>query len=200
MFDSIARPVKDRVLTPIARTAARFISPNGATWLAFAFGIASTAAILLGNSALALLFWLLNRFVDGLDGSIARVSNRQSDFGGYLDIMLDFVIYAAIPLALVLAQPSQERWQSLAVMLALFYVNGASWMYLSALLEKGAVKKADTLTSISMPAGIIEGSETVILFTLFFLLPSHVTLLMYIMSAALIPGIIARLLWARRRL
>jgi hypothetical protein len=31
----------------------------------------------------ALIFWGLNRFFDGLDGSVARVSGQQSDFGGY---------------------------------------------------------------------------------------------------------------------
>lgn len=36
----------------------------------------------------------------GIDGLVARVSGQQTDFGGYLDILCDFVVYAAIPIGL----------------------------------------------------------------------------------------------------
>jgi phosphatidylglycerophosphate synthase len=57
-------------------------------------------------AALALI--IISRIGDGLDGSVARASAR-TDFGGYLDITLDFVFYGAIPLGFVMYDPLQTR-------------------------------------------------------------------------------------------
>ena len=40
----------------------------------------------------ALLFFLLNRFFDGVDGALARLQ-EPSDLGGFYDIISDFIIY-----------------------------------------------------------------------------------------------------------
>ncbi|MCK7519029.1 MAG: hypothetical protein MZV64_15540 [Ignavibacteriales bacterium] len=94
-----------------------------------------------------------NRVLDGLDGLLARMHDKQSDFGGYVDILTDFVVYAALPIGLVAGSPSNERYLALAFMLASFYVNTASWMYLAAILEKRSARDPDTQTTIVMPAG-----------------------------------------------
>ena len=44
---------------------------------------------------LALVVILFNRFLDGLDGAIAR-RDGISDFGGFLDICCDFIFYSAV--------------------------------------------------------------------------------------------------------
>lgn len=48
------------------------------------------------------------RVLDGLDGVVARQRNKQTDFGGYLDIVLDFTVYSIIPVALVFSHATQE--------------------------------------------------------------------------------------------
>jgi len=202
MLDTLTRPLKEKLLLPFARGLGNVLSPNGISLISFILGLASAWFIWKGNLKTALIFWALNRITDGLDGTVARLTSRQSDFGGYLDIMLDFFIYALIPLAFVWSDPTQAKWQSLNVMLSLFYVNSASWMYLSALLEKrkAGAKESGESTSVTMPSGIVEGTETIIIFTLLFLRPQNLVLLFYIMSASLFPGIILRLFWARRKL
>jgi hypothetical protein len=65
----------------------------------------------------------------------------------------------------VLAAPA--IWPATAFLLAACYINAASWMYLSALLEK----KKNEPTTLAMPAGIIEGTETVVFYTLVLLFP-----------------------------
>ena len=75
-------------------------------------------------------------------------------------------------------------------------------MYLSSILEKnraGASAHGDR-TSVSMPSGLIEGAETIVIYTLMFLIPGRLNLLFYIMSAALVPGIVFRLFWAKKNL
>jgi phosphatidylglycerophosphate synthase len=99
--------------------------------------------------------WLFNRVLDGLDGMVARFHARQSDFGGYLDIVLDFVVYAAIPVGLYWGNPGATNTAALILLLSSFYVNAASWIYLSAILEKraaGASARGE-LTSVTMPNG-----------------------------------------------
>jgi phosphatidylglycerophosphate synthase len=166
MFDNTLRPLKDR-LTTLLRT------PSAGNWLRMpspCWPLLPAWAVrqvwFLGYRWLALALWLFNRLLDGLDGLIARRSRRSSDAGGYLDIMLDFMIYAALPLAMAWAEPALA-WPT-AVLLGVFYINSASWMYLSALLEKrgaGAEARGEA-TSVSMPRGLVEGSETIVFYTL----------------------------------
>ena len=53
----------------------------------------------------ALLLFILNRLFDGLDGAVARAT-RRTDRGGFLDIVFDFAVYGAVPLAFALREPA----------------------------------------------------------------------------------------------
>jgi len=203
MLDNFTRPFKDKILKPFVIFLSKFLSPNAISIISFLFALVSMWSILQTKLAMAFAFWVLNRVFDGLDGAVARYSNRQSDWGGYLDIMLDFVTYALIPLIFTQVFGRGElSWIALSIMLALFYINGASWMYLSALLEKrsaGSLSRGGQ-TSVSMPSGLVEGTETIIIYSLFYIFPNRLELLYYIMSLALVPGIIFRLVWAKKNL
>ena len=137
---------------------------------------------------------------DGLDGLMARLHEKQSDFGGYVDILTDYVIYAALPIGLVAGAASNEHYLALAFLLASFYVNSASWMYLSAILEKRAAHSPETQTTIVMPAGIIGGFETIIAYGIFLLFPMNITLLFSIFAALVFITTIQRLVWAKQNL
>ncbi len=170
---------------------------------AFLAGAISALLLLLQYPYWALSCWILNRVLDGYDGTVARLTNQKTDFGGYLDILLDFVIYALIPVIFTYVYtPDNFGWISLVVLLALFYINSASWMYLSAVLEKRRVGAAETgeMTSVTMPSGLIEGTETVIIFTLFYIFPHYLVWFFWIMSVTMVIGIIQRIVWARKHL
>jgi len=156
MFDKLLRPVKDKILIPVTHITGRFLSPNQISILAFISGIICGLFIVRGWYKTALVFWLLNRIFDGLDGTVARNTHSQSDFGAYLDIMLDFVIYAFIPVSLYYYPLADKNPAALFLLLIVFYINTASWMYLSALLEKrkqGTVKNGE-ITSVTMHEGL----------------------------------------------
>jgi hypothetical protein len=135
MLDEKLRKLKDRWLRPLVGVAGG-LSPNALTLLALAVGLASAGAAAQQLYGLGLALWAINRVLDGLDGAVARETGQQSDFGGYLDIVADFVVYAAVPIGFFLGQATVELGLSLALLLGSFYVNGASWMYLAAILEK----------------------------------------------------------------
>lgn len=202
MMDGMTRRAKEAILIPVARGMGKVMTPNGVTLLSLLLGLAACPFVLVRKPGWALLFWALNRITDGLDGTVARISGRQSDFGAYLDIMVDFLIYAALPLCLTLAYPTALLWPALGLMLGLFYINGASWMYLSALLEKNraGASSSGEMTSVTMPSSLIEGTETIILYTLFLIFPDSLALLFSLMSLLLVPGIVYRLFWARKHL
>ena len=201
MFDESIRPIKDRVLIPISQLLGRKLSPNFITFISFLFGIISFVFIINDWVGYGLIFWIINRFTDGLDGTVARVTNRQSDFGGYIDIMADFVIYSIIPIGFVLHNGSaQKELLVLAIMLAIFYINGASWMYLSSILEKNGQGDKTLVTSVTMPKGLIEGFETVITYTLFYIFPDKIIYLFIALGIFTIIGAGQRVLWAYRKL
>lgn len=200
MVDKLLREPKEQLLGAVVRGPLRNVHPTAVTVLAAAVGLATAAAAWQGAYALALGLWALNRVLDGLDGTLARITGRQSDLGAYLDILLDHVVYAAVPLGLALAAGAPAAMLAYAVMLASFYVNAASWMYLAAILEKrqsGAAAKGE-LTTVTMPTGLVEGTETVILYTLFLLFPGALVPLYWLMAALVAVTVGQRVVWAAR--
>jgi phosphatidylglycerophosphate synthase len=198
MLDAPLRPVKDRLLEPLVRALGGRVHPNLVTLLAFAAGLACALLALRGLHLPALAAWWLNRLLDGLDGLVARRHGMQTDLGGYLDLLLDFVVYAAVPLGLVAGRHPAEpaAWLALSLLLASFYVNAASWMYLSAL----AARPAAPTTGIPMPGGIVEGAETLAFYSLFLLFPAAAVPLFGVMALLVALTVAQRLLWAVRHL
>ncbi|MEP6687390.1 MAG: CDP-alcohol phosphatidyltransferase family protein [Gemmatimonadales bacterium] len=197
MFDEWLRAYKDRLLGGLARRLTA-VSPTAVTLLAFAVGLATAGAILSGRRRLALALWLTNRVLDGLDGTIARVQGRSSDLGAYLDIVLDFAVYAAIPLALAATAVEPGADLAVTVLLASFYVNAASWMYLAALLERRGEHTGST--RVVMPAGLVAGAETILFYAAAILLPRFLVSIAWTMAALVGVGILQRAVWAVRRL
>ncbi len=201
MFDERLRDTKETVFISLALgLRLNRIHPIGLTAVAFLFGL--IAAVFLWQQAYlwGLVFWWLNRIFDGLDGTVARVEKLQTDLGGYLDIMADFVIYALIPISLVLAAPSTPAFIALAFLLSAFYVNGASWMYLSAILEKRRWLHPGQKTSVNMPAGLIGGGETIVFYSIFIIWPDWLVYLFAIMGLLVVATVVQRVVWASRHL
>ncbi len=202
MIDKVLRRPKDRVLTPIAQRVLQHISPTTITIVAFGVGIAAALVIAQGWYLVGLGLWIANRIGDGLDGMVARLYNKQSDLGGYLDIVLDTGIYAAIPLALAVSQHTTIGYLALACLISSFFINAASWMYLAAILEKrhnGAAAQGED-TTITMPDGLIEGTETIIFFSIFLLIPQAMVPLFGMMMLGVLVTAGQRILWAIRHI
>lgn len=219
MVDRIGRRLKDAFLDPVLRLLPSWVTPNGITVVSLLPGLAAAVLAAFGILHWALLAFALNRVLDGLDGLLARGRGLQSDLGGYLDIVIDFLVYAAIPIGVwigieaplsfsnggVLTDPTGSdilRSLPLVVLLAVFYVNAASWMYLSSVLEKRrkARLESENITTVVMPAGLVEGTETVLFYFLFLLFPGQYPILFYLMAAATSVGVVQRIGWAKKHL
>jgi phosphatidylglycerophosphate synthase len=178
------------------------VSPTAISALAFVAGIVSASAAARGATIAALVFWILNRILDGLDGAHARMHRRDTRFGAYLDIVLDFVVYAAIPIGIAFHAGTRETAFAALLLVASFYVNAASWMYLAFLLERrhGGAGLGGGATALTVPAGLIGGAETVAFYVAFFLWPASHRPLFYAMAALVAANVLIRLVWAKRHL
>ena len=120
--------------------------------------------------------------------------------GGCLDLMGDTVGYAAVPLGVAAAHGDARVWAACAVLLASFYLNTMSWTLLSAIAEKrrvGAGTRGEQ-TTIHMPAGLIEGAETIVLFSLMLALPDQALASFWVMAMLVAVTILQRVGWASR--
>lgn len=200
MLDKVLRIPKERVLVPLARGPLQNIHPNMISLGACAVGIGAGVAAWQHQNGLALGLWYLNRFLDGLDGTVARVNHKQSDFGGYLDIVLDMVAYVSIPLGLAFAYGRLEIFMALAFLFAAFYINSAAWMMLSANLEKRKMGSAANgeMTTVTMPTAIIEGAEAIVFYSLFLLFPSRLAFWFGLLAFLVLVSAIWQVHWGYR--
>ena len=198
MLDGRARALIDPFLDRIGgRLAAAGISANAITFAACGIGIAAAAAIAAGWYLAGLLLLLISRLGDGLDGAVAR-RRGSTDLGGFLDIVLDFVFYGAIPLGFVLADPAANAVAG-ATLIFSFYVNGASFLAYSVMAEKRKmVSRARGQKSLFFTTGLAEATETILFFAAFCLFPGWFPALAYLFAALTLYTAVSRIALAMR--
>ncbi|MDF1608768.1 CDP-alcohol phosphatidyltransferase family protein [Hoeflea sp. YIM 152468] len=197
MMDGTARkmiqPGLDRIGCWLARQG---VNANHVTILACLLGLAAAGLIALGYPGVALVLIVISRIGDGLDGSVARAS-RKTDFGGFLDITLDFVFYGAIPLGFVLLDPEANGLAGAALIFA-FYVNGASFLAYAVVAEKrGLSTAARGVKSIYFTTGLAEATETFVVFALFCLWPAWFSHVAWVFAAICLYTALSRIIQAR---
>jgi len=171
MLDGAVRariePAIDALGRAIARTG---LSANAVTVIAFLLGVLAAGLIAFGAYLPGMVVLLLSRLCDGLDGAVARVKGK-TDFGGYLDIVLDFGVYGAIPVGFAFADPSANALAA-AVLVFSFYVNGASFLAFAIMAEKhGLSTDQRGEKSFFFTTGLAEATETIAVFVLACLFP-----------------------------
>ena len=164
----------------------------------FATGMAAAGAIAFQNYLTGLALLLLSRLMDGLDGAVARAT-QPTDRGGFLDITLDFLFYAAIPLAFALAAPATNALPA-AVLLASFIGTGSSFLAFAAVAEKRQ------LHSIAFPdksfyflGGLTEATETIAAFAAMCLWPAWFPQIAYGFAALCGITVALRIGWGWQR-
>ncbi|XQW83501.1 CDP-alcohol phosphatidyltransferase family protein [Thalassotalea piscium] len=185
MLDKFITPVIKPLLTPVVMLInKKGITANQLTVIGFLIGLTALPLIFLGLWTSALIAIILNRIFDGLDGALARYANQSSSAGAYLDITLDFLFYAAIPLGFILANPEQNAIAG-ALLLASFIGTGSSFLAFAIAAEKFKLEKPQfKYKSFYYLNGLTEGTETIALFVAFCLWPEHFPLLATIFSIA----------------
>ena len=171
MFDRQIQKYTQKPLQYIAKLFLKFISPNHVTLIGFSFGVLMCLSIIIDQYLIAIIFLFLNRLSDGLDGTMARLQT-PTPLGGYLDIVLDFLIYGGF----VLSFGITEQNNTLLSMILLFCYIGTG----STFLAKAAILPSLTNQNLNeeipksfhYAVGLVEGTETIVFMVLCLLFPN----------------------------
>ena len=183
MLDTVLRPLISRPLDAAGRLlAGTGVSADAVTLAGLVPGLLAAAAILLQAWKLAFVLIVLNRLMDGLDGAVARAT-RPSDAGGYLDIVVDYVFYASIPLAFAFVDPVSNAVPA-AALLAAFCLTCASFLAFAIIAAKRRLQTdAHGRKSFFYSTGIVEGTETIAFFLIMAAFPAWFAELAWVFAA-----------------
>lgn len=198
MLDGVMRRLIDPPLDRLGiRLAACGVTADAVTLAGLGAGLLAAAMVACGAPGLALVPLLAGRLADGLDGAVAR-AGRKTDFGGYLDIVADFLVYGAVPLGFVLMDPAANGAAG-AFLLTSFYVNGATFLGFAILAERCKMEtRARGTKSLYFTGGLLEGTETIAFFVAICLWPGLFAPLAWGFGALCFVTALSRVLLARR--
>jgi phosphatidylglycerophosphate synthase len=201
MFDSrisaLIRPTVDRVALRLARWG---ISANMMSFYGFGWGLTAAYFISTRSYQVGLVCILISRICDALDGAIAR-QTTPTDRGAFLDITLDFLFYASIPLAFAWAAPITNGVGA-ATLLAAFMGTGSSFLAYAVLAEKRKAQTGQYPEEMAAQnkgffylGGLTEATETILAFCAMCIWPQYFTPIALFFAGLCFITILTRL-WA----
>lgn len=157
------------------------IKADQVTLLGFVIGLLSLLALIYQEYNTALLFIIINRIFDGIDGALARIQGA-TDSGGFLDITLDFLFYSLVPFGFILANPEINAVAG-AFLIFSFIGTGTSFLAFAVLAEKRKIENpVYRYKSLYYIGGLTEGTETIACLILMCLLPQYFPTIAYVFA------------------
>ncbi len=192
MLDNFAQRLIEPALKRVARQLIRInVTANQLTLAGFAIGLLGAVLIAQRAYGAGLALLLLSRLCDGLDGAVAR-QTQPSDRGGFLDITLDFIFYAAVVLAFAFADPAANALAA-AALLAGFMGTGSSFLAFAVMAAKRQMGKQMPIgKSFYFLGGLTEGTETLGFFVAMCLWPAQFALLAWVFAGLCVVTTLAR--------
>ena len=173
------------------------LTPNHITLLGVLIGFFSAFLVSRREFIWAGIVWWCGRLLDGTDGIYARAIGQSSGFGAFLDILSDMAAYSSMIVGFAIAFPEIHfNWMAI-LFLYVLCITGA--LSLGNLEDKNKVLGRDN-RGLRLAAGIAEGGETGVAYTLFLLFPSDVDILSKVWILILMLTVISRILLARKEL
>ncbi len=196
MLDGRMRAFIDPPLNALGRGIARAgLTADHITLIGLVLGMAAGVSIGLQAYWIGLALVIGSRLADGLDGAVARAT-RKTDRGGYLDIVCDYVFYAAIPLGFAVADPAANAVAACALLFS-FYINAGSFLGYAILAEKhGMTTERRGSKSLYFTGGLAEGTETIAIFVIACIVPAWFPVIAYIFTALVMVTAVSRIILA----
>lgn len=179
MLDEPLRKWVDPLYTKAADALAwRDIRPSRVIIAGFLLSIAAFPAIVFGHYIVALVLIASGRSVDGLGGAVRR-QTRATDLDDFLDISLEYIYCAATPFAFALADPS--RALAACFFVFAFTVSAATFLaYSKFATKRGIDVKVGGVKGVSHLAGLTDGAEAFIAFTIVCIHPEWFGIVAYV--------------------
>jgi len=202
MLDRFALPLFAASHRLVARAFSRVgLSANAVTIIGASVGLAALPALAVQHHGWALALILVNRFLDGVDGTIASTGTAgPTDRGAFLDTVCDFLFYAAVPLGFALAEPAVNALPA-AVLLASFIGSATTFLaFAVAAAKRGIVSPTYPNKGFYYLGGLTEGTETILFFCAMCIWPHYFVWLAYAFAAACAVTTATRLYFGMRSL
>jgi phosphatidylglycerophosphate synthase len=198
MLDRLATQLIQPPVTAVATVLVRAgVGANSITVVGFLIGMFAAILIASGAYMAGAIALFSSRICDALDGAVAR-QTQTTDAGGFLDITLDFLFYAAIPLAFAVADPSANALAA-AVLLAAFVGTGSSFLAFAVIAAKRQLQSVQYPNkSFYFLGGLTEATETLAFFGAMCLWPQHFAALAFVFSGLCAITIATRIFWGWR--
>lgn len=195
MLDRAATRLIQPLVNHLARVVASVgVSANQLTLTGFAIGLLAAFLIADGDYLTGATAILASRLCDALDGAVAR-QTQATDAGAFLDIALDFVFYASIPLAFALSDPARNALPA-AVLLAAFIGTGTSFLAFAVLATKRGIRNLTYPDkSFYFLGGLTEATETLACFLAMCVWPEFFIELAYTFAALCAVTTLTRIWW-----
>ncbi len=197
MFDRQIQNFIQKPLIIVAKLFLKFLKPNQMTILGFILGFFMCILIFFQFYFAALILLILNRFCDGLDGTMARLTT-PTPLGGYLDIVSDFTIYSGFVLAFGF---SDSSYTNLSMILLFLYIGTGTTFLAKAAIQNQLDKISESNDDVKeLPksfhytSGLVEGTETIIFMVLCLLLPNFFILISIVFGILCLMTFISRVI------
>jgi len=160
------------IVDPIAGFVSRTgISPNGVTFIGFLLMAGVGLVLSQGYLQLAGVLLVVAAFFDAIDGTMARMQNRVTRFGGFFDSTLDRYAEAAIFLGILIYYLG--RGASTEVILAYATIIGSLMVSYTRARGEGL--------GISIRGGLLSRLERMVILVIFLLL-NQLTIALWILA------------------
>jgi CDP-diacylglycerol--glycerol-3-phosphate 3-phosphatidyltransferase len=148
MLTDYVRQWSRGIVLPITRLISwSGVSPNAVTLAGFSLTVADAVLLALGHVQMAGIFLLPAAALDAIDGSLARLQNRATPFGAFLDSTIDRFSEAAILLGALVYYVNQPTSRTEIVLLFVVLLGSLMVSYTKARGEAcGVMVKGGLLT------------------------------------------------------
>ena len=173
MLDRLATALIKAPVERLAKVLCRAgLTANQLTVAGFSIGLFAAFFIASHAYQTGAAALLASRLCDALDGAVARLS-QPTDQGGFLDITLDFLFYASIPLAFAFSDPAHNALPA-AVLLTAFVGTGTSFLAFAVIAAKRGMVSLDYPgKSFYFLGGLTEATETLACFAAMCFWPAY---------------------------
>ncbi len=166
MIDSKYRKIFQPSFDAIGKAATKTkITPNQITTLALATGVSAGVLVAYNQFVAAGSLLLISGLLDVLDGTVARLTNKQSPLGAFLDMIFDRMVESAVVLGFFFLMPD------FAFSYLLFFISVI--FNFSTFTVAGALFKNTGKKSMHYDSGLAERTETFITFILMMVFPIY---------------------------
>lgn len=159
MLDTYGRKYIKKQTNKIAiKLNEKDVKPNTITHMALIIGIIASVFLYFDYKLLSILSLWLSGLFDVLDGNLARISGKTSEYGMLLDIFFDRIVEGGILVVLALT--------NIYLRLNIVFLFFAILMSMTIFLISGVIIRKESEKSFYYQAGLMERTEGFILLTL----------------------------------